>query len=305
MDYLKTIAILIAFVLTWTLSYVLTIVGLKYIAPTTFVLVRFAIASLFMLAIFGRRPIQFLKKASRLDIFLIFLAAISGVVLTYLLQVIRRYSNAPPGSDIVFLQNVAPIFIFILVVAFRMEKLTLGKVAAMAAAVLGMIIIVANWEKPSSFSPFSRFSFEEGLILLSAISFAIFAFAGKKVVERYPPSAVAAVTVWLGTLLLFPLANRIDGFGAVLKISFQGWLIALILGILSSALSILLFYDALARVEATKVGSALFLTPIIITLLVKLERVFGLAFFPSPLFVFPIIVGSVLVFIGVVALWVE
>lgn len=263
---------------------------------------RFGIASLFMLAIFGRRPFISVKGATPLDIFFFFVAGLSGVTLTYLLQVIKRYAMAPGGSDTVFLMNLAPIFLIPLLFAFRGEKVSLGKLAGPAAAVLGMMAIIANWERPSSFSPFSRFTFEESLILLSAVAFAIFVFAGKRLVEKYPPSTSAALTVWLGTILLFPLALRIDGPATFTRIPSQAWIIILILGTISSALTILLFYDALARVEASKATSFLFLTPIFITLMIKLESTFGLLL-PSPLFVDQIIVGSILVIVGVIAIW--
>ncbi|MFZ3062490.1 MAG: DMT family transporter [Actinomycetota bacterium] len=301
-DYLKVVAILLAFVLAWALSFVLSLVGLRYVPPTTLVFMRFAIASLFMLAIFGRRPFLSVKGATPLDIIFFFLASLSGVTLSYLLPVIKRLGLAPGGSDTVFLMNLAPVFLVLLLFAFRGEKVSLGKVAGTAAAVLGMIAIVANWERPSSFSLFSRFAFEESLILLSAIAFAIFAFAGKKLIEKYTPSTSAALTVWLGTILLFPLALRIDGPAALARIPSQAWIIILILGTVSSALAILLFYDALARVEASKAASFLFLTPIFITLMIKLESTFGLLL-PSPLFVDQIIVGSILVIVGVIAIW--
>jgi drug/metabolite transporter (DMT)-like permease len=264
---------------------------------------RFAIASAFMLAIFGRRPFVAVKGAPPLDIFFFLLAGLSGVTLTYLLPVIKRFGLAPGGSDTVFLMNLAPIFLIPLLLVFRDEKISLGKGAGVAAAVLGMIAIVANWERPSSFAPFARFFVEEVLVLLSALSFAVFVLAGKRLVEKYSPSVCSALTVWLGTIFLFPLAMRIDGPATFARIPSQAWTIILILGIISSALAILLFYDALARVEASKATSFLFLTPIFVTLMIKLEPVFGALTLPSPLFVGPIIVGSFLVVAGVIAIW--
>lgn len=306
---------------------------------------RFLLASLFLGLMYGKKAIETIKAASLSDLILLVSTGISGVAMTHFFQVARRYGFAPSASDAAFLLNLVPVFVVIFALLSRLEKPSLGKLAVVGAGTLGMITILTNWEKPSSFSPFSLFRFEETLLLSSAFFLALFVVGAKKLVERqfstrpdyrrgslehdygsrqartllyssseraegkrvekYSPTVLATLAVWAGTIPLVILALVTDGPLAAFSVPIDGWIVVIILGTLSSALFFLLFFDALALTTASQVSSAFFLTPTVITVMIVFERLLGFQTMPSPLFVLPIVIGSFLVVLGVVSLWIE
>ncbi|MDI6821789.1 MAG: DMT family transporter [Actinomycetota bacterium] len=300
---------LTAFIFTWALSFLLTIIGLDSIPKATFIASRFFIATIFLLALIGSSRLsqrEFIKNirslmVDRSSLINFLSASFAGVTLAQLFQVIERYSYAPPASDVCFLLNTAPIFIFIFSFFLLYEKINFGEIVGASASLLGMICIVANWERPSTFSPFTRFSNLEIWILLAAILWAIFTVMGKRIIAKYDPLTATTVTIVLGTIPLIPFALYREGT-AFLRIPTGGWMLILILGVVCSAISYLLWYQALSLVEASKVGSFLFITPVFLTFLIEIEKRIGL-WGICPMVMTPVIVGSILVLVGVFIIW--
>lgn len=291
---------LIAFVATWALSFLLTILGLNRIPYATLTALRILIAVLFLLPFFLKR--SFHLKFSKADWLDFSLLALFGVVLAQLFQVIYRYSYAPPATNVLFLLNLAPAIILVLSAFVLSERMTFPKVIGVAMGVLGMVSILANWERPSTFSPFSRYPKEEMFILLAAFCWALFTVHARKVLKRHDPITVTYITLGLSLIPVLILAMARDGLKVIQTISSADWLVVLLLGVVCTAVAYLLWYHVLTEVEASKAGASLLLTPVFLTALMAVERRIGF-FGTSPIVVVPVITGIILILAGVGVTW--
>lgn len=311
-DYVKITILFLLFGVAWSLGIIMATVNLKYAPATTSVFIQFLAASIFMILFFrrsGHKATRDMEEDFRRnptitsDLIFLVVSALSFCLASFFM-VIKRYAYAPSGSDIIFLLTTAPLFAIILAALLKIDRLTWGKLAGSATALLGVIAIVANWEKPSSFSPLSVFFFEEMVFLLAAFSFAIFVVSAKKLVQRHSPNALASIILWMGSFIMFVLFLIEDGPAAITRISLDGWVILVVSAILTLVVPLWLLLDLLAVTSVPCASTAIFLSPLIITLMISIERGFGLAIMPTPFVWTPMIVGSMIILLGMIAVWV-
>lgn len=80
----------------------------------------------------------------------------------------NRYTDAPPGSEVLFLTTASWGTLLALALALvSCERISRAGGALLALA--GAATLVANWERPSSFSPFVRFVREETVMVLAGL----------------------------------------------------------------------------------------------------------------------------------------
>lgn len=297
---IKTVALLIAFLAAWTLSFILTMVGLSHIPAALLVALKLSIATLF---IFPFAIGQVLKaKFVRKDWYYFISAGIVGAGLAQLLQVVSRYSFTPSASDIVFWLNISPVFSLFLAFFFLREKISFPKLVGISTAVLSMIIILGNWERPSTFNPLVRYPREEAVIILAAFCWAAFTVIAKKMAERHPPLVSAGLTLGIGTAISLAWSVIKGQLAVVPQLRADDWILLVILGVAGAALVYLLWFQALSQTDTTKTSIVLMATPLALTLLRGAEIWTG-ATGPSPMVELPLRVGMVLTALGVLTVW--
>jgi drug/metabolite transporter (DMT)-like permease len=289
---------------------VLTIVNIKQAPAATAVFAVFLMASIFSALFFGSTASKVARKIitgfgrtaeAKQDALTILVIGLSAGM-SFFLQAAKRSAFAPSGSDVAFLLSFAPLFAIILAGLTKSER-TWFKAAGSAAALLGTIAIVGNWERPSSFSPFSLFAFDESLVLLSALAMAVCALLSKRLLERYSVTALATLALWIATCMAAVISAAFDGPAAILKITADGWLILAIASVFSIILGIFSLFDLLSTQSISRSISALHLLPILVTALIGIEKVFGFAYMATPFEWAPIIVGSIVTLAGTALLW--
>ncbi|MCX8007448.1 MAG: hypothetical protein N3B11_04945 [Coriobacteriia bacterium] len=106
----------------------------------------------------------------------------------------HRYSDAPPGSEVLFLTTACWAAMLAVLVGARGQRLK-----TIAGAVLGLAGaagIVANWERPSSFSVFVRYRSEELWMLAAGVAWAaLWAYAERAAAARKDPGGLASAAV--------------------------------------------------------------------------------------------------------------
>lgn len=298
----KTIIVLLAFLAAWTLSFILTIVGLSQIPALLLVALKLLIATFFLLPFaLG----QLLKaRFTRKDWYYLLSAGILGGSLAQLTQVVSRYSFTPSASDIAFWLNISPVFSLFLAFFFLREKISFAKFIGIATGVLAMILVLGNWERPSTFNPLIRYPREELVIILSALCWASFTIVAKKLASRHPPMVLATLTLGIGSAV--PLAWSIANgqFAAVSQLGTEDWVLLIILAVVGAGLAYLLWFQALSQTDTTKSSVVLVATPFALTLLRGTEIWTGAAG-PSPMIEIPLRIGMVLTVLGVLAVWKE
>ncbi len=85
---------------------------------------------------------------------------------------LHRYSDAPAGSEILFLTTAAWAVMLVLL-TLRGASSDLMLVSGALLVLGGVASTVGNWERPSSFSPFIRYSAEEFWMLAGGVAWAL------------------------------------------------------------------------------------------------------------------------------------
>lgn len=116
----------------------------------------------------GRKTGRVLDRRSALALFFAGAAAAVGAPLAV---AAHRYSDAPPGSEVLFLTTASWAAVLVLFTVRRGTWLT--SLAGCVFGLAGVMGVVANWERPSSFSLFVRYRAEELWMLAAGFAWAL------------------------------------------------------------------------------------------------------------------------------------
>lgn len=239
--------------------------------------------------------------------------AVTGGVLMFFVApwmvLANHHTDAPPGSQVVFTTTAcwgAIIALAWATVLFRRGQRRAAVVTACGAlaAVVGSAVILADWERPSSFSPFVRYPLGDVWMVAAGLAFA----AGVWLLVRASSRVRGG-----GTLLPGALAALFLAMTASLT---QGGPIAAVSALASAGAPMAVFAltGAVAWVAALELArdtsplgrgaaglpslaAALFLPAAALSLLARLEPLLG-ASGPDPLLWAPVAAGTLLTLAG-------
>ncbi len=211
---------------------------------------------------------------------------------------VHRYSDAPAGSEILFLTTAAWATILVLFTLKRRRS----EVVPLAGALLGMagiVGVVGNWERPSSFSPFVRFVPEELWMLAAGVAWAALWWHLGRARDKGELDA-AAVPAAVGGVLAaaMMLVARWATADVSAALSHGGfWLYAV--ACMAAAVAALL---ALRSVGPRGVAAAIVLPAVALTALTLVEQATG-AFGPQPILLGPASAGAVIALAAALLIW--
>jgi hypothetical protein len=205
---------------------------------------------------------------------------------------LNRYSDAPPGSEVLFLTTAASGALLALGLAFATRgggarlMLVVGAVLGLG----GVAGVVANWERPSSFSPFFRYVSEETWLLAAGAAVALLWWWLDRERQRgaLDLAALSAAAGALAAALALGIA-RVGQLEFATAVASQG----LLLFSLASAVGVAAGVVTVRGIGARGVAGAYFLPAAVLTLLTYVEqatKVFG----PQPILLGPAGAGSVI-----------
>ncbi len=205
-----------------------------------------------------------------------------------------RKSDTPPGSEVLFLTTAVWGLLLVLGgLASARPSPSAARVAGALLGVTGAVGILANWERPSSFSPFVRYQTEELVMLLAGAVWvaAVTALAG--LVRRHGPLASlravalsAGAAGVIGALLLAP--------SRLALLAMPGVGLFALLAALAAFASLLAWARLLKDVPAYRVAAAYFLPPVVLTAFSAAERA-TVAYGPNPVVWPPALAGMAVV----------
>jgi len=105
------------------------------------------------------------------------------------------------------------------------------------------------------------------LILGGVVAWAFYAVLGKVYAERYGTVAFSGISLGLGTVLYIPVGLAASDLGHIAALSRVGWFSVAYLVLLTSVVSYLIYYWAMARVEASRVAIWSNLAPVLTAML--------------------------------------
>jgi drug/metabolite transporter (DMT)-like permease len=180
---------------------------------------------------------------------LVFLAlGLLGVVVNQSFFLFGVHRTTPLHASLLY--AFTPVLVLAGGLLARRERMTWTKGAGVALAVFGVVLVLAARGLDLSRGPLRG----DLIILVAVTAWASYTVIGKPVLRRYTPFTVIAWVFGAGALAVLPAAPWVlDGFDPRGP-GTRGWLELAYLCVATSGLAFVLWYVALARLEATQLA---------------------------------------------------
>jgi drug/metabolite transporter (DMT)-like permease len=221
--------------------------ALGELSPFEVALARFVMAGLFFLAL-GRLQRVRIPRRDQLAL------AGLGVLAVPVNQgfFLAGLSLSTPGHA-ALMYALTPIFVFLLARWRLGEPVTRLKVAGIAVAFVGVVIVLTG-RGALGLPDAGRTLLGDLMLLVAVMAWAVFAVGGKVYAERYGPIAMTSTAIGWGTLAYLPLGVALSGWEHFGAMSPGGWAAIGYLVVFTSVTAYLLYYWAMARAEASRVA---------------------------------------------------
>ena len=244
-------------VVVWGTSFIATKIAVGEISPTAVVWLRFTIGlPILLVAVVMRKQFAFPKGN---EWWYFALLGFLGITFHQWLQ--SNGLKTAQASTTAWIVATSPVFIAILGWLILKEKLTWLQSSGIALAMLGVIAVVSKGEL-SNIAIGKFGSYGDFLNLISAINWAVFSILSRRGLKNHPSTMM---TLWIMTIgwLLTSVAfvvnkNYID----VPLLDLRGWVAIIFLGIFTTGLAYITWFDALAQLPAAQTGAFLFVEPL-------------------------------------------
>ena len=225
-----------------------------YIAPYGFILLRVATACLLFLAF---HALFIREKIHRKDILPFAISAFFGVAANMLMFFKGLALTTPVNGAVLML--VTPVFVLLTELLRSREMPGMIKTAGVLLACTGAVLLIAG--KEFSFHPETALG--DLLILLNAVSYAVYLVHVKSLLKRYHPVTVSKWNFLLGVFMVLPF-----GFHEMKAVNWQSFEIStwIYVGFVlfgTTFLTYLLNAYALQKAPAALVGAYIYLQPVV------------------------------------------
>jgi drug/metabolite transporter (DMT)-like permease len=233
-------------VLLWASAFPAIAVAVRSFGPVGLSVARLAVASA-VLALAA--PLMGVRRPRRRDLPLIALCGLAGMAVYQLL--LNTGERIVPAGTAALLVATAPVYASLLAFCFLGERPGRRQWAGSAVALAGAALI--------ALSHGLGFGTAALIVLAAAVAQAVFHTAQKPLLRRYTGFEVAAYAMWAGTLFVLPWTGSL--LRALPRVSDQGIVAAVFLGVAPSAAGFVLWAYAMARMDVGQVTTSLYLVP--------------------------------------------
>jgi hypothetical protein len=231
----------------------------------------------------GWREAKGVREMGRRDVVLSAAAGALSWVIAPWIVALNRYTDAPPGTELIFFAWVLWGALALLAAGVARLQRASAVVAAAAigvAAVTGAAAVLASWERPSSFSPMVRYFSEELWMLGAGACF----LGGGLLIARLTRTYGRARPVLAGgvgaAVAAIGIAVATADARLVFAVSQYGG--SLVMWAVAWSLTWLVWTSMLSRDRAGEAGVAMACAPALLTGLLALETFTGVAG-PNPM----------------------
>ncbi len=245
-------------VIVWGASFIATKVALQDVLPATVVWLRFGIGVLVLgLAAHYRGRLALPKRK---DIPYFILLGFIGITFHQWLQ--STGLMTAQASTTAWIVATTPIFMALLGWLILREKLTKLQILGIALATIGVMLVVSEGDL-ASLTEGDFGAVGNLLILISAPNWAVFSTLSRRGLQKHPAGLMLLYVMGFGWLFTSILFFAGPGFQDIARLTFDGWLGIVFLGVACSGLAYIFWYDGLQAIPASQVGAFLYLEPLV------------------------------------------
>jgi drug/metabolite transporter (DMT)-like permease len=244
-------------VIVWGGSFIATKIAVGQISPTAVVWLRFAIGiPILLFAVVIRKQFAFPKGS---EWWYFALLGFLGISFHQWLQ--SNGLQTAQATTTAWIISTSPAFIAILGWMVLKEKLNLMQSSGIVLAMLGVLAVVSKGD--FSTNAIGKFgSYGDFLILISSINWAVFSILSRRGLKSHPSTRL---TFWVMTLgWLFTSVTFIAGrnYTEFPQLDLRGWMAMIYLGIFTTGLAYIAWFDALGQLPVAQTGAFLFVEPL-------------------------------------------
>lgn len=244
--------------MVWGASFIATKLVLRDVSPATVVWLRFLIGVIILgAAVFGRKQ---MALPNYKDLAYFALLGFIGITLHQWLQSTALQTSQ--AGTTAWIVATTPIYIALLGWLSLKERLGWLRVAGIALATLGVLLVVTKGHLASLVQG-SFGAPGDILILLSALNWAVFSVISRHALKNHPAARLMFFVMLFGWLFTSILFFGGPGLRQVSQLTPNGWLGIGFLGIFCSGLGYIFWYDGLQVIPASQVGVFLYLEPLV------------------------------------------
>jgi drug/metabolite transporter (DMT)-like permease len=189
-----------------------------------------------------------------------------GVVAVPLNQglLLSGLARSTPGHA-ALLYALTPIFVFLIARARLGERVSPGKMAGIALALAGVVVVLTS-RAMLSFDPGTSLS-GDLMILGAVLSWSFYAVAGKVYAQRYGAVVATGYALVFGALVYLPFGLAVSDFHHFAAVPPIAWASVAYLILVTSVIAYAIYYWALARAPAGRIAIWANLQPVFTALL--------------------------------------
>ena len=248
----QAILSVLAAVILWSASYVITKIGVGSIPPLTFGAIRFlfAAAVVGLIALFFKR----IEHVPIRDILRLGIGGLLGITAYFSLQ--NMGVQRTSASDATLLVASFPAITMFLEAIFLKARLSFIRLAGVGIAFLGIYLIIYQGTVSTETNRLEG----DFILLATGIAWALYNFSTQKIVQKYATFTVIFWQTLIGAAAFLPLA--LIEIRAWQPLSLEGVFSAFFLGVFCSVAAFMLYGYGLKSLSAGSAVSLMNLVPV-------------------------------------------
>lgn len=243
-------------VVVWGASFIATKIAVGQISPISVVWIRFAIGiPILFAAVLMRKQFAFPKGTEWLYFTLL---GFLGIAFHQWLQ--SNGLQTSEATTTAWIVATTPAFLSILGWLVLKEKLTLIQTSGIVLAMVGVIVVVSKGDFTSlSIGKFGAPG--DVLILISSVNWAVFSILSRRGLKDHPSTRMTFWVMTIGWLITSAAFIGQGRYTELPQLDARGWWSLIYLGIFTTGLAYIAWFDVLSQLPAAQSGAFLFLEP--------------------------------------------
>lgn len=243
-------------VVVWGASFIATKIAVGQISPISVVWLRFAMGiPILFAAVVIRKQFAFPKGSEWLYFTLL---GFLGISFHQWLQ--SNGLQTAQATTTAWIVATSPAFIAILGWLALKEKLNLLQSSGILLAMIGVLVVVSKGDF-SNLAVGKFGTIGDFLILISSVNWAVFSILSRRGLKNHPSTRLTFWVMTIGWLIISAVFFAGKNYTEITLLDSRGWWALIFLGIFTTGLAYIAWFDALGQLSAAQTGAFLFIEP--------------------------------------------